>query len=377
MIAKAGNKLASGGAPEFLWIKRAARGTGGSFRGQYAFPGGVTDIEDFSSRWEHLLKQGGQCCMPTKYLHGPTPPAFAENRMHHAPNQQLNAEIAFKICAIRETFEETGLLLTNPSISLPHDETNAARTRISKDAGWFFEFCSSLKVSPATDRLKLWSNWLTPAMKGWKRFDTIFFAASLDSHEAEVFEEQTHTLAAAEISTSLFASPVTALTTPEILAHMAPPQVYEMCRMLSFQTASELERFACGREQFGAEQFLTVFNRYRETSPTHSKNLISCSLFPGDYMYPQNVDPENEAESVPFVSTAELPPAHEVTDDKLPLHRLELYQLEHNNNNQSDKNIVNRFICNLNNVAGVPEYLARHVYPKNGYEIFAQPAMKP
>jgi len=86
---------------------------------------------------------------------------------------------ALVVAAVRELFEETGVLLAGrdpdgPVVALAEDVRSAIidrRSRLGRvlaDAG----------LSIRSDLLRPWANWLTPPGQG-RRYDTFFFAAAL------------------------------------------------------------------------------------------------------------------------------------------------------------------------------------------------------
>jgi len=108
-----------------------------------------------------------------------------------------------RICAIRETFEESGVLLVrkssdvaNASFSKPISGTVSTlsqsviqswRERVDKNAGEFVKMCKELQIVPDVWSLYEWSNWLTPVVMrstGHKpqgrRYDTAFFICEVD-----------------------------------------------------------------------------------------------------------------------------------------------------------------------------------------------------
>lgn len=87
--------------------------------------------------------------------------------------------LTYKICAIRETFEESGLLLCTNANNVPKQELNAWRNRVHDDATQFKVMCEQYKISPDVDRLIPYSNWITPAIEK-RRWNTHFFLTVLD-----------------------------------------------------------------------------------------------------------------------------------------------------------------------------------------------------
>ena len=90
-----------------------------------------------------------------------------------------DAEPALVVAAVRELFEETGVLLAGrdpagPVVALDEDVRSAiidrrsSLARVLADAG----------LSIRSDLLRPWANWLTPPGQG-RRYDTFFFAAAL------------------------------------------------------------------------------------------------------------------------------------------------------------------------------------------------------
>jgi 8-oxo-dGTP pyrophosphatase MutT (NUDIX family) len=73
------------------------------------------------------------------------------------------------VAAIRETFEECGVLLTVPT---PQGDVQSLRERD------FQQVLADLRVRPAVQALHPFSHWVTPEVES-RRFDTKFFAARL------------------------------------------------------------------------------------------------------------------------------------------------------------------------------------------------------
>lgn len=139
--------------------------------GAYVFPGGKVDPAD--AQW---ATRGD---LPVDRLHA----ALGE------PDLDLPRAASLYVTAIREVFEETGVLFA---------EVEAAQARtlwpaLRSGAG-FDQVVGQLGARLAMSRLQPWSRWVTPTRPNVsrKRFDTRFFVAEVpagqdpghDSHEA-------------------------------------------------------------------------------------------------------------------------------------------------------------------------------------------------
>jgi 8-oxo-dGTP pyrophosphatase MutT (NUDIX family) len=128
--------------------------------GAVIFPGGKIDPDDAAPAWQAL----------------------------DAPRAP---ERAYWLAAIRETFEESGLLLANDGRGLPvsltasRQLTEASRTPLLDGTQTFSSILSSHTLTPALDRLTPFAHWVTPVSQP-KRFETHFFlAAAPEGQHAE------------------------------------------------------------------------------------------------------------------------------------------------------------------------------------------------
>ena len=116
----------------------------------YVFPGGVIDKGDFSNQWMDLFgasfKKVGKDFSSLLNIKGPRPPIFRKSA------STVPSEVAFRICAIRETFEESGILLlkdasqpqqtaTNVSGKLTNIELLEWQKQVHNDASNFLVMC--------------------------------------------------------------------------------------------------------------------------------------------------------------------------------------------------------------------------------------------
>jgi len=100
-------------------------------------------------------------------------------------------DLSLRVTAIRETFEESGILLCKKINRHQIDTRSLAshleiksidkwRELVRKSASNFIELCNQNNCYPDVDALHVWSNWLTPPILKTK-FDTKFFLALIES----------------------------------------------------------------------------------------------------------------------------------------------------------------------------------------------------
>ena len=100
------------------------------------------------------------------------------------------AEPAFTYAAIRETFEECGLLFSVEPVE--HDVLRAARTRMLKKERTFGETLIDLNVKLDAHAVRYFSRWITPTVNP-HRFDARFFVARAPAGQvAEADELETY-----------------------------------------------------------------------------------------------------------------------------------------------------------------------------------------
>ena len=131
--------------------------------GMYVFPGGSVDPRDAEVRtgWA-----------------GPPPAEWAAR--FGAPEPLARALVC---AAVRETFEESGVLLAGPDAGTVVADTSSddwesdRRALISRDLP-FAEFLARRGLVLRADLLRAWAHWITPDVEP-RRFDTRFFVAAL------------------------------------------------------------------------------------------------------------------------------------------------------------------------------------------------------
>lgn len=309
---------------EVLLLKRS--GKSGFMPNAYVFPGGLVDSSDFSSDWLQVFKSFRNSSHfglgVVKQLHETRPPIFATDRAKLG--SPIPGEVAFRICAVRETFEESGILLVvpqkadetqhQPPMSLApiaqydKHELNKWRSLVLKNPVNFIDMCKELECMPNIWAMHEWGNWLTPTgVYGEKRrYDTAFFICCLQEVPQTMQDEK-------EIVHFKWATPSEILQSYESQEMwIAPPQFYELSRMCHFPLLHDLNHFSRERALEGCEPWLPV-------------RLVSSDgymlLLPGDELYPDNPDwmGENQVNMTTEKSLEELPAA--------ALHRIEFHSL--------------------------------------------------
>jgi 8-oxo-dGTP pyrophosphatase MutT (NUDIX family) len=134
--------------------------------GAFAFPGGRLEPSDAAPGIE-------------RHCRGLERAAAARRLPDVAPAERA---IGFWVAALREAFEEVGLLLAYDASSRPVDPGLLALARERRpacraDSGVFVQLLEALRLTLATERLAYWAHWITPEERP-VRYDTRFFVAA-------------------------------------------------------------------------------------------------------------------------------------------------------------------------------------------------------
>ncbi len=145
------------------------------------------------------------------------------------------SEPAFTYAAIRETFEECGLLFAVDAI--PHETLRAARTRMLKGERSFNETLTDLDAKLDARAVRYFSRWITPVINP-HRFDARFFVARAPEDQiAEADELETYD--------GLWVRPADALAMVEREEiQMIFPTIKHLERIGTFATVEALLAFA-------------------------------------------------------------------------------------------------------------------------------------
>ncbi|MBA4178661.1 MAG: NUDIX hydrolase [Leptothrix sp. (in: Bacteria)] len=137
---------------EVLMLRRAER-PGDRWSGAAVFPGGVLDRRD---------RDAHGCCLGADDAGVSLRLGLAEGGLDYL------------VAAVRETFEEVGLLLADGPVDQP--ALMAWRQRLQAGSAGVAELCAATGLKLDLRGLAYYSHWLTPPGTA-KRFDTRFFAA--------------------------------------------------------------------------------------------------------------------------------------------------------------------------------------------------------
>ncbi len=142
--------------------------------GAYVFPGGSVDVRDADE---------------TIGWAGPAPAVFG--RLLDVPPDRARALVC---AAVRETFEESGVLLAGPSpAGLVSDSAALAGDRhaLLTGSASLGEVLARGGLVLRADLLTPWARWITPEASP-RRFDTWFFAAALPPGQAATAAPEGH-----------------------------------------------------------------------------------------------------------------------------------------------------------------------------------------
>jgi len=178
--------------------------------------------------------------------------------------------------ALRETFEETGLLLDEKQEIFTSQNLSQKRSRIYQDPGSFNSLCSELGISPP--KLKPWSRWVTPSILP-RTYDNTFFLVSISEQamlrSINVLDKDEQ----GEVSKVLWKDVHEMLDEQSKgLFHLEVPQLYilQELRDHGLETVRELRPFHPQVIRKTAQEIITIFPGDSEYEP----NAPACKSPP-------------------------------------------------------------------------------------------------
>ena len=153
---------------DVLMVQRAS--TMGFAAQALVFPGGKVDTHDTRAPWRDGVE-----------------------KIHFALQGFEPQEHDVRVAAIRELFEECGILLAyrdgqlvdTAQLNISATDLLTLRAQINDDASLFAPFLKDQRLTPAFDQLTLFARWQTPPLIK-RRFDTWFFLAAMPQGQTAI-----------------------------------------------------------------------------------------------------------------------------------------------------------------------------------------------
>ncbi len=185
---------------EVLLLRRTGRA--GFLANALVFPGGRVDAADAEPEVIDRLDLTAD------------PRALEPARLGEAP-ERADAARALWVAALRETFEESGVLL-GMSRTVDAAALDAARDALNRGEVTFAQALERLSARVDPTRLRYVARWITPVVEP-KRFDTRFFMARVEADQTARPDER-------ETTQSLWVTPARAVADADAgEAPLAPP----------------------------------------------------------------------------------------------------------------------------------------------------------
>lgn len=177
--------------------------------GAYVFPGGKLDANDAQ------LDPHAHLDEPPHALHS----ALGE------PDIDPQTAAGLYVAALREAFEESGILFALDAVGAPVAPSRAAA--LLREGHAFDEVLAQLGLRLLTSRLLPWSRWITPRIPSVssKRFDTRFFVAMVPPDQTAAHDNR-------EATESVWLQPRAALEQyRDRKIELAPPQIMTLAHL--------------------------------------------------------------------------------------------------------------------------------------------------
>jgi 8-oxo-dGTP pyrophosphatase MutT (NUDIX family) len=192
--------------------------------GAHVFPGGKVDRHDLSADSRSLFAQ---------------PSTDLPNHLNEADIDPDTAASLY-LAAIRETFEESGVLLARDARA---EHAMQAMALIRDEGLRFDQALSRLNLQLDASELLPWSRWITPRVPTGtnKRFDTRFFIATLPDGQTALHDNL-------EATESIWLRPRDALQQYwDGAINLAPPQIMTLAHLSHYPTVATLRAGLRGR----------------------------------------------------------------------------------------------------------------------------------
>ena len=232
----------------------------------HVFPGGTLDEEDFHllDRCRGLTRSSAAArWMPSQRADGASPASDSAQPASDSA-QPGSLELAVHVAALRETFEEAGILLAD---GVDPGELEAARTDLHAGQLDFVALVNDADLQLRVDALQPLSRWTTPAAEP-RRYDTRFFLARAP-------EEQQARHDAIETTLGEWLRPNVALAREAAGAiQLPPPTLHTLTTLTKVASIEEAFAFAASRTPPAV------------TPAFHQREGAMILALPGDSLHP-------------------------------------------------------------------------------------------
>jgi 8-oxo-dGTP pyrophosphatase MutT (NUDIX family) len=206
---------------EILLVRRHSKST--FMPGAYVFPGGAVETADYTLQAERIC-HGLSFAQAQGIIGGTSPPEKA---------------LGFFVAAIRETFEEAGILLAHretPNVITFNEEGKVRfteyRRQIMKDPFSFATIIETEGLKLATENLFYFAHWVTPEISPI-RFDARFFVSVAPSNQEVLCD-------AVETTEHVWISPQKALKEQRGDFWLPPPTLASISLLARFSRVDEV-----------------------------------------------------------------------------------------------------------------------------------------
>ncbi|XP_017069823.2 nucleoside diphosphate-linked moiety X motif 19 [Drosophila eugracilis] len=251
------------------------------------FPGGVFDPrEDESPAWITYFKSfgvtDGQLNILSQKQESPRPQFLCDGK-------NFSRDIALRLTALRETFEEVGILICTNQDSfrdwdsksghpctflLEPSERSEWQHRVHNNASQFLELCRHLNVIPNLWTLQEWSIWRTAATAN-RKYDTVYYVTTLDEQAKDI----SLLLEPNEVASVHWMSPTEAWLNSQNGTIWLPFMLlYDVARLMNLHSWQKLFNFTRKRSLQGGTMVQPVYYRCNDGM---------FGVLPGDELYPK------------------------------------------------------------------------------------------
>jgi len=242
---------------KILFVQRSR--SSGFMASAHVFPGGVLDkADEDTDAWTMGAPRAAAAAAAAAALSSPSSYPSLNPAGRFPLRQDKGDSMALRICAVRELFEETGLLLARPAstaanaspavvddvlLSSAHsfpslEAQQSSQKASSSNAGSLASMLTREHLQLEPFKLVPWSRWITPVFEK-RRYDTMFYLAALSAPYASLSADPR------EVSSMLWLSPREALDLASRRAIVLPPPTTYILREIEHaRTVEEVMQHA-------------------------------------------------------------------------------------------------------------------------------------